>query len=943
MSRDDADIRELLERADGTPYGPESRALLDEALRLALESGDPEAEYAVRMRLVAEAEMSGDTDSVLSNFAWCAAHNDSDPARFPTQVGGNDLLWFYKWIPATLASNPGFARTDVLAAIDAMEKRYREAGVGLHGVLQARFSEAVNSGHLDEAERFRGELLSTPQDDYSHCEACSRAEQVDYLFTLGRDEEALALFDEIMDQGLSCGEEPESVMATVLLALLRADRDEDAERAHRLGYRMVKQNPALMPAIARHVEFCAVTGNHARALRLLERHLAWLAHDELDAQAHFTTLLRVAVATQVITAGGHGALAVRGSDDRSLASVLGEHAGTYTVEQFSDAAWAAAQELGGAFDRRDGSDAHAKRLSEARGVVLLNHPLPLGGGDPVRAVAVSGDPEPADVDGWIDAAAWAGVADDAEETARAIAAGLAADPTPRQRLALWGLRATLLDGPAREQAIAERVAAYRELGLAEEARFEAAHGALMATVIGEEGAALLQELLPGLASAELRARVHLELGMHHLASGRPQVAMHHYLEGSEAADAAGEADVFRRCVLGAAWAVPLEEENGALQSRLLSMVEESGPRANQAYDVLYLRAVEAVAVEGQPERALRLSGQALELVLRHRASAPLRQISRFRSELLTELGRHAEAAASMEMLNSVLVEQNRGADPSVLVEQGRSLLRAGRAQEALEVLGDAGILARDAEEAEPALLAAVEHWYGEAAEAEEYFGTAMESWARSLATGEEALRNAPEDYRSLAAAAEASQAARSIVMLAGRAGHEEEVHEFADRAVAIARAVADHEPGALPLTLQATGRALAQVGDEAGLELLAEAEQIGRADGAAWFAADVLDTRGRALLGLGRAEEGIPALLRAADEYAGEGDAQNAALGEYAVGRVLAELDRAEEALPVLAGALERVKETPGEIRSAVAAAYGDLLEAVGRRDEAEAVRALIS
>ncbi|WP_394162003.1 hypothetical protein [Galactobacter valiniphilus] len=943
MAHGETQIQELLGRADLLPYGPESRAVLDEALALALESGNQELEYAVRLRLVADAEMAGDTDAVLSNFAWCAARNDEDPQRFPTQIEGNDLLWFYKWIPATLAANPRFARADVIQALDAMEARYRREGVGVHGVLQARFSEAYRSGHPEEAERWRQALLTTPEDDYSHCEACSRSEQVDYLLGRGQNEEALAFFDEIMSQNLSCGEEPETVMSTVLVPLLRAERLEDAERAHRLAYRLVRNNPALMPSIAKHIEFCAITGNYARALRLLERHLPWLAHDELDAEAHFSTLLSVATALELVDAAGHGGLTVHGSDDRRLIPVLGEHEGPYTVREFAAAARAAAEALGRAFDERDGSEAHHDRLEEGSLRAASTVALPLGETEVPLELGGATEPEATDVAGWIDAAVWAGVAEDEEAVDAAIAHGLLASPTPRERLSLWGLRAAMREDAARAEAVAQRAQAYRELGLREEAQFESEYGTLVAGVLDEADVAALQSLLPRLESFELRARVNLELALFFLSTGDPAQAMGYFLEGAEEADKAGEQELLRRCVIGAAWAVPLDEENGELQTRLLNMAEEAGPRANQIYDVLYLRSVEAVAILGDTERALRLSREATDLVLRHRAGAPLVQICRFRTDLFTELGRHEEAAATLELLSDALVQLGRAPEAGFMIGRGRSLLRAGQVQAALEVLGDATMVARDAEHPNPAEQAAADHWYGEAAEAAEYFGTALEVWERALETGERALAEAPGAETSRAAALEGTQAGRSLVMLSGRAEHADDVQAYGPRVVALARRLRDTEHGLLPLTLQAVGRAMAQVGDEAGLELLQEAEDLGRADGAAWFSADALDARGRALLGLGRVDEALPALLRAADEYGEAGDPQNAALAEYAVARVLSDLERPDEALSVFESALDRVEDTAGDLRNGVAGAYGDLLAAQGRTAEAARVRGLIS
>lgn len=936
-----AQIEELLGQVDLLPFGPQGRALLDEALRLVQESGDEETEYRIRMRLISAAQMMGDTDGVLSNFAWCVSRNELDPSRFPTEVDEQDLLWFYKWIPASLAAHPTFARADILDALQNMQERYTREGVGQHGVLQARFSEAHRSGHMQEAEGFSEALLSAQRDDYSHCEACVRADQVDFALDQGRPGDALRYFDEIMEQGMTCGEEPEAVMSTVLLPLLRAGRLEDAERAHRMGYRLAKDNPGLMASIALHIEFAAITGNHARALSLLERHLGTLAHDELNINGHFSSLLSIAVAAEIIALAGHGELEVRGSGDPILVRVLGPHQGPYSVEQLARAAWAAAQPIGAAFDERNGTDRYARRLAEARSHVLESYPLALSEQQVERHERAS-DPAAEDVDGWTDVAVWAAVSDDGTRAEDAVRRALAAGASPRQRLALWGIRAALLEQEDRGPAIAERAAAYDEMGLADEAAFEREHGVLVAGVIGEEGAAVLTALLPQLPTAELRGRVHTELGLHGLAAGDAQQAMSHFLQGAEEADVAGDSETFRRALIGACWAVPLEEEGGALQTRLLDMAEAAGPRANQLYDVAYLRSVEAAALRDDRESAAQLSRAAADLAVAHRALGPLSQITRFRTELLTGMDRHLEAAAAQRVYSQMLREQGRPADVGMLVGEGRSLVHAGEMQDALEVLADAGRALEENEESTPGQWAVQDRWYGEAAEGCEYFGSAFEAWERALECGEAALAEAPELEDAQLAALEACMSARSLVALAQRAEEEDDVRNFGARALVLARALADQEHGLLPVTLQQLGRAYAGIGDELGLELLQEAEDLARAEDAGWFSADVLDTRGRSLLDLGRPDEAMPVLLRAADEYAAQGDLGNAALGEYSVARILEALERNEEALAVFSNALERVRDEPGQVRSGVAGAFGDLLEVEGRLSEAEDVRRLI-
>jgi hypothetical protein len=117
--------------------------------------------------------MAGDTDLMLTSFAWCLAHHDADPERFPAVLEpAGDLLWQYKWM-AGAVQLPEFAAAQIAAVLDDMHEHYRRAGVGESGVLMARFEDAWSAGRVEEATALQRTLEATPRDDYSHCDACA--------------------------------------------------------------------------------------------------------------------------------------------------------------------------------------------------------------------------------------------------------------------------------------------------------------------------------------------------------------------------------------------------------------------------------------------------------------------------------------------------------------------------------------------------------------------------------------------------------------------------------------------------------------------------------------------------------------------------------------------------------------------------------------------------
>ncbi|WP_305094413.1 hypothetical protein [Prescottella sp. R16] len=497
----DITVDALIEEIDHTPYGPEERDLIERAITLAEETGDEAAAYAVRMRLVQSASMTGDTEALLTAFAWCVGRNAADPATFPTQVDDYDLLWFHKWIADALGSNPMFPQATIAESIDRMEATYRQAGVGLSGVVQTRFWEAFESGRIEEAGRYLEELARTPRDDYSHCEACVRSEEAAYRFASGDLEAGLTLVEEMLDEGMSCGEEPERAMAHTLLPLLETGRLDEAEQMHVRGYRLARGNADNIGMVGRHLVFLSVTGNEQRALEMLERHLGWLGHDGLNASAHLDALTAFAVACTVAARAGLGGERVRGSDAASLRRFVGDHDGLWTVEEFGHACHRAAEELAARFDDRNGNEYRSETLTAAMTLVDRRWDLPIGGAHTVATGPVVVAPEASaafadDVTGASDVVAHVeslqNDPDDTDGTAVLdwIGAELESTDAPGRRTVLLRLRAQILAGRGRFAEALASVDAALALSVAHAARSVTAPlAALSAHIAGDLGEA----------------------------------------------------------------------------------------------------------------------------------------------------------------------------------------------------------------------------------------------------------------------------------------------------------------------------------------------------------------------------------------------------------------------------------------------------------------------
>jgi len=188
-----------------------------------------------------------------------------------------------------------------------------------------------------------------------------------------------------------------------------------------------------------------------------------------------------------------------------------------------------------------------------------------------------------------------------------------------------------------------------------------------------------------------------------------------------------------------------------------------------------------------------------------------------------------------------------------------------------------------------------------------------------------------------------SQGAAKAGMAAGRLFSRFGEHEDALQALEEAATEARKTPenvGLLTEVLHALGTAQANSGSDTGLVTLDEVAALAEEYEAQWLLADVTDSKARALHSLERSEEAIQLGLVAADRYAAAGDPWSAGGSELLVARLLNEAGRAADAVAIYRSTIEHA-EGNSRLVSIAALELGDVLEGLGRTDEAAQARAL--
>lgn len=922
------DIHALFQQIDHTAWGAEERELTARAVAMAVELGDEELEYRARMRQTSSANQGGDTTLLLSSFAWCLAKHDADPTRFPSDIGngGADLMWHFKWMASTLRASPEFSTEQIQAVLDDMEAHFRAEGLGLSAVAMARFEDAWGSGRLAEAEERRLVLEATPRDDHSHCDACGRSQLVGYFADTDRDADAIRLVEEMLEGGFGCGEEPEHALARSLLPFLRAGRFADAKRAHLRSYRLARDNADNLGMVATNIVFAAITGNEARALAMVERHVRWLAHDALNVAGHARALRSFGIALDAVTRSGHGSSVVRGADAHELVRFFGEHDGPWTAAELAPVAWAKAAEIGARFDARNGTTAFADVWARDRRVAELRFDVPI--------LSEAFTPEPAAVVPQTAAERFTRAIElsDWGDAAGALIALQAAldDNDPKHAADLHGLMVGALLASDRQDDTSPHLVAYaaasRADGHDELADLIEDLGLTLFGVEGEESVARMLQAAEAAVSPGVRAVTLSGVASAYLRDGKVQEALDMAKLSHEAFVMHGDREDIVDALANVAFYAGIAGDTAAARAAAdagLEMPEASqGQRASMLEIRGRIRGGEGEFVDGAAD-----ADEASRLIALIGATWGAARVSVLAGAMYEDAGMPSEAAARYRVTLRQ-VERDGDDTSAVRFRLARALLSAGNAGEAAELLSavheeEAAAEASAASRAETVALLA------EAFEVDEQYGNAVGAWGYAADLFEQA--------ESVAGRAHALSMQGRIL---GQFGETEESVALLEQAIELARQEPDNVV-LLSRSLHLLAQTLGAVGDERALSVLDETERLAVEHDAPWLLADVTDSRARALGAMGRLDDAIAAALRAADGYDQEGDAQSAGGAELYAARVLAGSDRLDEAISIYRTLLARpIMGTP--VHQVGALELGNLLTTLGRHGEAAEVRAAL-
>ncbi|MFE0626047.1 tetratricopeptide repeat protein [Streptomyces sp. NPDC058864] len=370
------------------------------------EEPEGRARNAGAERLVTEAEATGDAPLLLDalfNLASAYAYSSEKDKFFvpfarllrmwderPGDFDGantHHLHWIFKWVANGMLDQPDVPLASIEKWHREMEHRYRLAGHSERAVRQGEFRIARHLGDTARAEAAHAAWLAADRDAMADCHACELHGQGSWQVDRGSDDEALGTWQPVLAGQYTCAHEPHNVLASSLLPLVRLGRLDEARAHHLRGYRLVRSMESMRGAVSSHVEFCALTGNEARALEILAEHPAYFT-DTGDPDTLMDHLAVTGLLMRRLVALGHA--------DRGVPGPAGTDwtAGALLAHAEREAAAVAAR-----FDARNGNDAVSRRMRERLAAGPLVERLPLGVRARQRLTTPSAPPQPAPASG----------------------------------------------------------------------------------------------------------------------------------------------------------------------------------------------------------------------------------------------------------------------------------------------------------------------------------------------------------------------------------------------------------------------------------------------------------------------------------------------------------------------------------------------------------------
>ncbi|MEO3946689.1 hypothetical protein [Gorillibacterium sp. CAU 1737] len=269
MNHTEMDFEELMDEAYDLPGGKAKLELLEQAVRVADAAGDLDQGFEARSEIVETGSFHGYPMKALIAFSWQLGQYDKNPDRFDDY----SLLWSYKWVLDRITAFADISRAQIENLLEDMKTRYAAAGYSSRSYHYYRAHIFAEFGEL-EASQAEWDIVQTmDRDEMSDCPACEQNRLVEFLAKRGDDEGTVKAAEPILKGKMSCGEVPHVTITKVLFPLLRLDRQKEADKLQKKGYKLVKGNRDFLFHQGEHIGYLTLT-DPIKALEVFEEYVA---------------------------------------------------------------------------------------------------------------------------------------------------------------------------------------------------------------------------------------------------------------------------------------------------------------------------------------------------------------------------------------------------------------------------------------------------------------------------------------------------------------------------------------------------------------------------------------------------------------------------------------------------------------------------------------------
>lgn len=363
MLADYEKLSKLQEQYRELPHSPQRVELCREAVAVADRLEEPSEQLAGRFDLAYAYIFGDDPAKALPVCAEFMQLHQENPGELGEAEG--DAVISVAMLASSIARRlPQIPLEQCKSLLAEFQDQVRAYGLG-ERLWQCHAGEfAMMTGDMTALEEHLDRFRAAERDDVSDCAVCETGAMAEYLLTLGRRTEAVALVEELLEKQEFCEEQPWKLLSILTDDALERNDLREAERFSAATVIQPIKAAADLRRVGTLLRMEGASGDWKDGLKLLKKSLPWTANF-WDQDLLFYFYLGAASFCRAYSAE-HTEIKlppVPGFTDCPKNSA-------YDCAALTQWFWSRAEEIGARFDRRNGCPNYRERLKR-----LMNDPL----------------------------------------------------------------------------------------------------------------------------------------------------------------------------------------------------------------------------------------------------------------------------------------------------------------------------------------------------------------------------------------------------------------------------------------------------------------------------------------------------------------------------------------------------------------------------------------